>query len=62
MHRPLSAWMQLLLGAGFIIDAIREPRPSADDVRADPGLAKTRDRPAFLHVRCVQPAEGAPTA
>jgi SAM-dependent methyltransferase len=55
VHRPLEAWLALFLDAGLAIEAVREPRPDADD----PRLAKARRQPAFLHVRCVKPA-GAP--
>jgi hypothetical protein len=62
MHRPLDGWLRMFLDAGLVIEDVREPRPTERDARADPGLANTRDRPAFLHVRCVQPIGGAPTA
>lgn len=50
VHRPLHAWLALFFDAGFVIQDVREPRPSIEDVDADPGLAKTRAKPAFLHV------------
>jgi SAM-dependent methyltransferase len=50
VHRPLHAWLALFFDAGLVIEDVREPRPSADDVEADPALAKTRAKPAFLHV------------
>jgi SAM-dependent methyltransferase len=58
VHRPLHAWTALFFDAGFVLEALREPRPSAQDALTHPGLAKTRARPAFLHVRCYQPEEG----
>ncbi|MEN3281634.1 MAG: hypothetical protein V7607_2774 [Solirubrobacteraceae bacterium] len=59
IHRPLHAWFALFFEAGFLIEDVREPRPSSDDVDADPSLAKTRARPAFLHVRGRTPSRRA---
>lgn len=56
VHRPLHAWFALLRDAGFLIEDLREPRPSGRDVAEDATLAKTREHPAFLHVRCLKPA------
>jgi SAM-dependent methyltransferase len=50
VHRPLHAWFALFFDAGFVIEDVREPRPSIEDVDTDPALAKTRAKPAFLHV------------
>jgi SAM-dependent methyltransferase len=55
VHRPLAAWVALVRDAGYLIEDVREPRPSERDVRDDPSLAKTRARPAFLHVGCWKP-------
>jgi SAM-dependent methyltransferase len=52
IHRPLHAWFALFFDAGFVIEDVREPRPSDRDVAADPTLAKTRAKPAFLHLGC----------
>jgi SAM-dependent methyltransferase len=52
IHRPLEAWMALFFDAGLRIEELREPRPSEAVVLAHPPLAKSRAKPAFLHVRC----------
>jgi SAM-dependent methyltransferase len=52
IHRPLQAWLALFFDAGLRIEDLREPRPTEDDVRADPQLARSRANPAFLHVLC----------
>jgi SAM-dependent methyltransferase len=52
VHRPLQGWLALFLDAGFVIEELREPRPSEEDASRDPALAKNRTRPAFLHLRC----------
>lgn len=52
MHRPLHAWFALFFDAGFVIEDVREPRPSEQHLVADPSLAKNRARPTFLHVLC----------
>jgi SAM-dependent methyltransferase len=57
IHRPLHAWLALFFDAGFAIEDLREPRPSEEDARNDPALAKTRARPAFLHLRCFRPRD-----
>jgi SAM-dependent methyltransferase len=54
IHRPLEAWMALFFDAGLRIEDVREPRPSETDVLAHPPLAKSRAKPAFLHVRCAR--------
>ncbi len=51
LHRPLEGWFELLLEAGFTIEAVREPRPAAGDADAYPALARARERPLFLHLR-----------
>lgn len=55
IHRPLHDWLRLFFDAGLVIEDLREPRPSEHDVLTDPALAKNRERPAFLHVRCWRP-------
>jgi SAM-dependent methyltransferase len=56
IHRPLHAWVALLRDAGFLVEDLREPRPSEADAAAEPELEKNRSRPVFLHLRCVKPA------
>lgn len=58
IHRPLHAWLALFFDAGLVLEDLREPRPSEEDVSADPGLAKSHTRPSFLHVRCLRPVPG----
>jgi hypothetical protein len=50
--RPLEAYTRALTESGFVIDALREPRPSADVVRRFPDLAPAAGKPFFLHLRC----------
>ncbi len=52
VDRPLSDYTAALTGHGFVIDRLTEPRPSADDCRADESLVKASRRPWFLHMRC----------
>jgi SAM-dependent methyltransferase len=61
IHRPLHAWLALFLDAGFVLEDIREQRPSDADVIADPTLAKTRVTPAFLHLRGSCQGSAAPS-
>jgi hypothetical protein len=55
VHRPLHAWFALLHDAGFLIEDLREPRPSGRDAAEDETLARTREFPAFLQIRCITP-------
>lgn len=50
-HRPLEKIVDDVVAAGFVVRALREPRPTADADRLDPDLAqKLRTRPWFLIV------------
>ena len=53
IHRPLHAWFALFFDAGFVIEDVREPRPSLADAGAHPSLAATRAKPGFLHIRAI---------
>lgn len=53
IDRPLEAYTSALTRSGFLIEALREPRPTADDLACAPRLAKAAERPYFLHMRCV---------
>jgi SAM-dependent methyltransferase len=50
IDRPLEAYTEALTAAGFVIEALREPR--AEGVAADSPLAPAARRPYFLHMRC----------
>jgi len=50
-HRPLEKIVDDVVAAGFVVRALREPRPTAEAERLDPELAqKLRTRPWFLIV------------
>lgn len=51
VNRPLSDYTTALTGHGFVIDRLTEPRPSAEDCRADESLVKASQRPYFLQIR-----------
>jgi SAM-dependent methyltransferase len=56
-HRPLERIVGDVLAAGFVLRALREPRPSADAEARDPVVAaRLRTRPWFL----IVDAEAAP--
>ena len=55
VHRPLHAWFTLLHAAGFLVEDLREPRPSGHVVADDAALVRAREKPAFVHVRCLKP-------
>jgi SAM-dependent methyltransferase len=52
-HRPLEAYTLALQAAGFVLEAVREPRPFEDVIRSDgSGISeKWRRIPLVLHVR-----------
>ncbi len=41
-------WWDLVTNAGFLVRALREPRPTADDVAAQPALDDSFRLPYFL--------------
>lgn len=55
VNRPLSDYTAALTRNGFVIDRLTEPRPSAEDCRAEGSLMRAFQRPYFLHIRCLQP-------
>lgn len=54
-HRTLSGWVQIILEAGFTIEAFGEPSADAELALAEPVVADTRVAPLFLHVRARKP-------
>lgn len=49
--KTVSRWINLVVEAGFAIEHLAEPRPSDDDVRAQPRLQDAQIVAYFLHVR-----------
>jgi hypothetical protein len=49
-HRTLGTTLNALIGAGFTIRRVEEFVPSAEQIAAQPELAKERERPMFLLV------------
>jgi SAM-dependent methyltransferase len=52
IDRPLSFYTEALASSGFVIERLREPRPSAATVTRHPELGSARDTPFFVHLRC----------
>ncbi len=50
-YRTLSQWMNAILGAGFTLERIEEPRVSEETARKHPAVQDTRVVSYFLHVR-----------
>ena len=48
--RPLEAYSSALFAAGFVVDALREPRPITHEGR----YARWHRYPMFLHVRAIK--------
>jgi SAM-dependent methyltransferase len=53
--RTLSAWVNDLIDAGFVLERMEEPRASEDTVRRFPDFAGTRLVPLWLTIRCRKP-------
>jgi SAM-dependent methyltransferase len=58
IDRPLEYYTRALERAGFVIEALREPRPDEAAVRAEPRLASALHRPFFLHLLCRRSPAG----
>lgn len=52
--RPLGEWLNLLVGAGFVIDRVEEPRPTDEAVRQCPRIQDAQVVAYFLHVRVTK--------
>ena len=55
-HRPLHVWVDMIVGAGLIIEKLGEPMASEPAAKAHPIVEDTRVLPIFLHVRARKPA------
>jgi ubiquinone/menaquinone biosynthesis C-methylase UbiE len=55
-HRTLAEWLNAVLGAGFVLEHVAEPRADDDTARRVPAVDDTRVVAYFLHVRCRKPA------
>jgi hypothetical protein len=56
-RHTLSEWTSLVTGAGFTIRALREPRATAEQVAANPGLDDCRRMPYFLIFQLEKPRQ-----
>lgn len=52
-HRPLSSYFDALAEAGFLVERVAEPVPSAEHAAEHTAAARWRERPAFIHARAV---------
>jgi SAM-dependent methyltransferase len=53
--RTLSQWLNLLIGAGFRLERVEEPRPDDETVRQCPSVQDAQVVSYFLHVRVRKP-------
>jgi ubiquinone/menaquinone biosynthesis C-methylase UbiE len=49
--RTLSEWLNLLIGTGFLLERMAEPRPNDETVLACPDVQDAQVVPYFLHIR-----------
>lgn len=54
-HRTLAGWLGAVLGAGLVIEAVREPCADERTAAAHPQVADTRIAPYILIVRARKP-------
>ena len=54
-HRPVGQWLNLIINAGFVLEHVEEPCPSAETVRAHPALQDALVAAYFLHIRVRKP-------
>lgn len=54
-HRTLSAWVEMIVAAGFMIEAMQEPCASPELAAREPVVEDTRVAPMSLIVRCRVP-------
>ena len=54
IHRPLQDYFDALGSAGFLVEALKEPRPSAERIAAVASAQRWLKEPAFLFVRAVK--------
>lgn len=52
IDRPLEYYTRALERAGFVIQALREPRPDPAVLEEEPRLVPATHRPFFLHLLC----------
>lgn len=55
-HRTLSVWVEMILSAGFAIEAMHEPTASPELAAREPVVEDTLVAPMSLIVRCRVPA------
>lgn len=53
--RTVSQWLNLLIGTGFVLERVEEPRPNDDTVRACPEVQDAQVVAYFLHIRVRKP-------
>ncbi len=54
IHRPLEAYTRALQQSGFLIETLREPRPTKHQVARYRESARWQRIPCFLHIRAIK--------
>jgi SAM-dependent methyltransferase len=54
--RTLSQWLNLVIGKGFLLERVEEPRPDDETVRACADVQDAQVVAYFLHLRARKPA------
>jgi hypothetical protein len=55
--RTICQWLNLLVGAGFLLERVEEPHPTDAAVRECPNVQDAQVVAYFLHIRARRPHE-----
>jgi hypothetical protein len=55
--RTLSQWLNLVIGKGFLLERVEEPRPDDETARECSNIQDAQVVAYFLHVRARKPGE-----
>ena len=54
-HRTISTYIRILLDSGFVLSAMDEWGPTAEQIKDWPDWFKSRERPIFLIIKATKP-------
>jgi hypothetical protein len=54
VHRPLEAYTRALEREGFLLELLREPRPTKHQIARYPESARWQRIPCFVHMRAIK--------
>jgi hypothetical protein len=60
VHRPLEAYTRALEHEGFLVEILREPRPTKHQIARYPESARWQRIPCFVHIRAIKLGPASP--